>query len=75
MQYLNRQIKDLLNDNLTLLSYNLDDTDDLQLQLVNNEMRLVIYINTKDKKTGLTFLTGEDLDDEEWAVDELEINY
>lgn len=50
-----RKIKELLNDNLTLLSYGLEDADYIQLQLVNDNMRLCVNINTKTKKQMLYF--------------------
>jgi len=79
-EYLNKKLKDLLNDNLTLLSYTIDDTEEItngrqQIQLINKNMRLVIWIDTKNKTADLSLLTGEDMDDEEWAVDDKSINY
>lgn len=74
MKYLNKQIKDLLNDNLTLLSYELNDVENLSLQLINAEMRLCLCINTKTQKADVVFLTGEDLDVEEFTKEGVIIN-
>lgn len=70
MQYLNKKIKCLLNDDLKLLSYELDDLTNLSLQLVNANanMRLCLRINTIDATAQIVFMSGEELDDEEWYI-------
>lgn len=73
--YLNRKIKDLLNEKLTLLSYNLDDLENLSLQLINGNMRLCLRINTIEQKANVVFMTGIDLDDEEFVMLNKNINY
>ena len=70
-----RKIKELLNDNLTLLRYGLEDPEYIQLQLVNDNMRLCVNINTKTKKADVVFLTGDELDEEEFALMDKDINY
>lgn len=70
-----RKIKELLNDNLTLLSYGLEDPEYIQLQLVNDNMRLCVNINTTTKKADVVFLTGDELDEEEFALMNEDINY
>lgn len=70
-----RKIKELLNDNLTLLSYGLEDPEYIQLQLVNDNMRLCVNINTTTKRADVVFLTGDDLDEEEFALMNEDINY
>ena len=70
-----RKIKELLNDNLTLLSYGLEDPEYIQLQLVNDNMRLCVNINTKTKKADVVLLTGDELDEEEFALMDEDINY
>lgn len=70
-----RKLKELLNDNLTLLSYEMEDLKNLQLQLVNDDMRLIVNINAKDKKASVTFATGEDFENEEFNLENATINY
>ena len=70
-----RKIKELLNDNLTLLSYGLEDPEYIQLQLVNDNMRLCVNINTTTKKADVVLLTGDELDEEEFALMDKDINY
>lgn len=70
-----RKIKELLNDNLTLLSYGLEDPEYIQLQLVNDNMRLCVNINTTTKKANVVLLTGDELDEEEFALMDKDINY
>lgn len=70
-----RKIKELLNDNLTLLSYGLEDPEYIQLQLVNDNMRLCLKIDTTTKKADVVFLTGDELDEEEFALMDANINY
>ncbi|MCI7427529.1 MAG: hypothetical protein MSS83_00270 [Methanobrevibacter sp.] len=65
----------MLNDNLTLLSYGLEDPEYIQLQLVNDNMRLCVNINTTTKKADVVFLTGDELDEEEFALMNEDINY
>ena len=73
--YLNKKLKNLLNNNLTLLSYNLDNLENLNLQLINGNMRLCLQINTIEQKANVVFLTGEDLDTEEFVMLNKDINY
>ena len=73
--YLNRKIKDLLNDKLTLLSYELNDLENLSLQLINNNMRLCLRINTIKQKANIVFMSGEELDNEEFVMLNEDINY
>ena len=73
--YLNKKLKNLLNNNLTLLSYNLDNLENLNLQLINGNMRLCLQINTIEQKANVVFLTGEDLDNEEFVMLNKDINY
>lgn len=73
--YLNKKLKNLLNNNLTLLSYNLDNLENLNLQLINGNMRLCLQINTIEQKANIVFLTGEDLDNEEFVMLDKDINY
>ena len=75
MNYLNKPIKDLLNDDLTLLSYELDDKESLSLQLINRNMRLCIRMNTVKQTATLCFLDGMDMDRQEWAVVNKKIEY
>lgn len=75
--YLNKQLKYLLNNNLSLLSYNLNNNNDntMQLQLINNNMRLVININANTQQASICLLCGRELCEEVFAVDDLNIHY
>jgi len=73
--YLNKKIKDLLNENLTLLSYELNNLEDLSLQLINENMRLCLRINTIKQTANIVFMTGEELMNEEFVMLNKKINY
>ena len=75
MKYINKKISDLLNNNLTLLSYELDNLESISLQLINNDMRLCLRINTLEQTANIVFMSGEELDNEEFVMLNKDINY